>query len=66
MTKTISQKLREHACSDKGGFNMGWIHCEIIGALLPFINSDEHYFALTCEERVLFALFCACALETEQ
>jgi hypothetical protein len=66
MTKTISQKLREHAQSKQGGYHMGWINQGIATILMRFLNHGEYYMALEMDERRTFCEFVACALESEQ
>jgi hypothetical protein len=67
MTKTISQKLREHALGDYGGSQFQWVPChEVYRALMQHKVGDEESMNFEPDERRMYALFVAEKLESEQ
>jgi hypothetical protein len=68
MTKTISQKLREHAMGPLGGSGYTFVSFHLDGyAGSPLLRSFwKEFQELSPFERRMFALFVACALESEQ
>jgi hypothetical protein len=67
MTKTISQKLRELAYTKGGVPDFWWPPYFAQEAIYDWKDLDKEYLIdLTLDERCMFLLFLACALESEQ